>query len=193
MGPRSLTCIQAINNGIAATADTGTTGQTWNSVSGTWQAGPLFLGAAFEKHGKTPTTSVEEEGIRAVAEYSFGAFTLGALWDSLSDLGGVAGTDVDVMGIAGAFKLGNNLLKFHYLDRDKASNSATDNGATLMAVGVDHALSKTATLYAVYATVDNNAGSAITPHTAYTGHGENLGTVAGKSPNTLSVGMVLKF
>ncbi len=179
----------------AAASDTGTAGQTWNSLSLTWTSGPLFLGAAWEEHGKTTsaTATADESGIRLVGEYGFNDFTFGLFWESLSDLGGVSGTDADVLGIAAAFKFGNNTLKFHIFDRDKTDNATTANGSKMMSLGLDHALSKTTMFYVNYSSVDNDTAAVRAPQSSYAGHGENIGTTAGKKPVSYSAGMMVAF
>lgn len=194
-GGAKVSYLYSNNNDEAGSAasDTGIVGQTWNSLGLTWQGGPLFLGAAWEEHGKTATTTAEESGLRLVGEYGLGDLTLGLFWESLSDLGGVSGTDADVLGIAAAFKFANNTLKFHIFDRDKTDNATTANGSKMMSLGLDHALSKTTMFYVTYSTVDNDVGAARTPQSSYAGHGENIGTTAGKKPTSYSAGMIVNF
>jgi predicted porin len=176
------------NDGSEALANSS---QKDNSLGVNWSAGPLFLGAAWNEQGTGTTT--EESGIRLAGAYTFNNIMLGLLWESLSDMGGVSGTDRDAMGFVAAMTMGNNKFKFHYLDADKTDNAATPDGAKLWAIGVDHTFSKTAMVYLNYASVDNDTGAAVTTTSSNGGHGETLATTGGKSPTGISTGVILKF
>lgn len=100
---------------------------------------------------------------------------------------------------------GGNTLKAEYGVISDDSNSTvtgvvtaadggtagTKNNATFMAVGLDHAFSKTTSAYLVYASManDKNARYAL----GAVGPGTNLSPAAGKDPSSVQVGMVVKF
>ena len=129
-------------------------------------------------------------------------FTFGLFWETLSDIGGVANTDRDAMGLVASMKMGNNKFKFHWLDADKLDNVA-NSGGDMFAIGVDHMFSKTAMVYLNYAAVSNDSanGTGGVPifNTASSngGHGDNLAatTVGGtaKDASAFSAGYILKF
>ncbi len=169
----------------------GNTATKDNSLGVNWTAGPMFLGAAWNEQGTTTTN--DETGIRLAGSYDMDAFTIGLLWESLSDIGGASGTDRDTMGLFASMKMGNNKFKFHWIDADKTDNATTANGATLWALGVDHSFSKTAMVYVNYASVDNDTAAAFNTAGSNGGHGDNLAAATGKSPTVFSAGYILKF
>lgn len=200
-GGLNVNVLQSSNNGDETT----TSVQRVTSVGANWTAGPLFVGAAMEEHSFTPAgagTKDKETGTRLAATYTLGAFTIGASYDMFGDVGGVADVDNDVMGLYASFKMGNNLLKAHWLQSELDCPSTmvcTGTDSTLMAIGVNHNLSKTATAYINYATMDNDANIYVPLAGSYTGHGENLNPTGGataqvgKDPSAISVGFIFKF
>jgi predicted porin len=176
------------NNGADAA---GNTAQKDNSIGVNWSAGPLFLGAAWNERG-TAVVDQEESGLRFAGSYTFNDFMVGLLWESLSDVGGTSGADIDAMGLVAAMKMGNNKFKFHWLEADESDDGA-DDGGDLMAIGVDHTFSKTAMVYLNYAMVSNDANASIRPASGVGGHGDNLASVTGDDASAFSVGYILKF
>ena len=125
-----------------------------------WTGGPLTLGAAMLKQ-ENATPAPDTDGLRVAAKFDVGGgFTVAALWQNVSDIGGVSGTDRDAMGIGASFKAGNNVFKAQYYEVDKADNSATDNGADQISIGFDHLFSKTVKGYFTYAKLSNEATGA---------------------------------
>ncbi|MEW6330242.1 MAG: porin [Pseudomonadota bacterium] len=179
------------NNGAEAGA-TGNTALKDNSLGVNWSSGPLFLGAAWNERGTTNVNNNDESGIRLAGSYTMDAFTIGLLWESLSDIGGVNGADRDAMGLAASMKMGNNKFKFHWLDADKLDNAA-DTGGDMFAIGVDHTFSKTAMVYLNYASVSNDTNASFQTASGVAGHGDNLVVTNGRDANAFSAGYILKF
>lgn len=176
------------NNGDEATV----TSHKDNSLGLNWSAGPLFFGAAWNEQG-TASGNNEPTGIRLAGAYTMNDFTFGLFWETLSDIGGVANTDRDTMGLVASMKMGNNKFKFHWLDADKLDNAA-NTGGDMWAMGVDHTFSKTALVYLNYASVSNDSSAAFGPASSNGGHGDNLATTtAGKDNTAFSAGYILKF
>jgi predicted porin len=183
--------VNALHTSNAST-DVAGAGEKDNSVALTWSAGPLFLGAAWNEVGAAGSTD-DPTGMRLLGSYSFNDFVLGLFWESLSDIGGVSGADRDVTGVIASMKTGNNKLKFHWFDSDKLKTAATDDGGTLMALGVDHSFSKTTSAYVNYASVDNNTSGTFNTASGPAGHGDFLAAVAGKDAKVYSVGVIINF
>lgn len=157
-----------------------------------WTSGPMFLGLAYEKHGTT--TNKQETGMRLAGSYDIDALTIGLFYESLSDLEGTASSDGKTMGLMAAYKMGNNKIKFHTYKADELKNSPNTGGA-LMALGVDHSFSKTASMYVNYATGDNDTSASfvnVASNNGGHGNGVPLGA-ADKDPKGYSVGMIVKF
>jgi len=159
------------------------------SVGLTWSAGPLTVGAAYEKH--STATDDEETGVRVVGRFTFGPAAIGAFIEKLTDLSGVAGTDRQNIGLTGWYKFGNSTVRAQFFQADELDNAA-DTGGKLIALGFDHALSKTTTLYAIYAVADNDPASTFKVSGAGS-HGDSLAAVAGMEQTGMSAGLQVKF
>ncbi|MBI5116851.1 porin [Candidatus Poribacteria bacterium] len=157
-----------------------------------YSSGPMFVGLAYEKHGTT--TNKQETGMRLAGSYDIDALTIGLFYESLSDLEGTASSDGKTMGLMAAYKMGNNKIKFHTYKADELKN-APNTGGALMAIGVDHSFSKTASMYVNYATADNDTNASfvnVASNNGGHGNGVPLGA-ADKDPKGYSVGMIVKF
>lgn len=179
------------DNAAAGASEATPTVHKDNSLGVNWSAGPLFLGAAWDETGNTGSNN-DTTGIRLAGSYTFNDIVLGLLWESLSDIGGLSGTDRDAMGFFASMKMGNNKLKFHFLDADELDNLA-NTGGTMWAIGVDHSFSKTAMVYLNYASVDNDDLAAFGTASGNGGHGDNLPSALGKDATAFSAGYILKF
>lgn len=177
------------------------------SFNVTYSAGPLWVGFANEILGKAITataaciaaTSCESQsGSRIAGKYTAGDLTVGALWQSFNNVGGVKDVKNKAMGVSAAFKAGNNTFKVQYYTLPESVSSAKDGGK-LMALGADHAFSKNTTGYIAYASASNEtagmvpaAVSTVATNSTASGHGEGSVT-KGKDGTALSVGLVVNF
>lgn len=132
------------------------------------------------------------DGIRAAVKVNLGALDLAALWQTVSDIGGVSGADRDAYGVGVGFKMGNNYLKAQYYIADDLGNNA-DSGAAQLSVGWDYNFSKTTRIYAVYAQTENDDnvtsfGVGGNGHGATATPNQNGGTASG-----FSLGMIMDF
>jgi predicted porin len=127
------------------------------SVTAIYDQGPLFASVSWEQHngGVAGSTGSEDSDAWKVGlGYTFGNTTLNAIYESID-----AASDQntrDAWYISGVHKMGNITLKAAYGQADDSDRSwGDDDGAQFWAIGADYSLSKRTTLYAVYATVDN--------------------------------------
>jgi predicted porin len=81
-------------------------------------------------------------------------------------------------------------FKTHYYKADATASDAKD-GATMLATGVDYALSDTTTVYFAYAAVTNEDNADYT--SLNWGHEKLPAISAGKDPSGISIGAVYKF
>jgi predicted porin len=169
----------------------GNTANKDTSLGLNFSSGPLFVGAAWNEVANTGSNN-DTTGIRLAGAYTMNDFTLGLLWESLSDIGGTSGADRDAMGFVAAMKMGNNKFKFHWLDADELDNAA-NTGGDMWAIGVDHMFSKTALVYLNYASVGNDTASTFNTASGPGGHGDFLAASAGKDATAFSAGYILKF
>lgn len=166
------------------------------SLGARWTSGPILVGLAHETH--RTQTSEDETGLRLVGRYDFGMADVGLFFEQLKDLEGTAGSDLKTMGVAANLKMGNDKVKLHYYKIDDLDGAGGGNGTggSLLAVGFDHAFSKTATVYVNYAKADNdNNANFVNVASANGGHGNahSLPGTDGKSPSGFSAGMIVKF
>ena len=157
------------------------------SASAAYSAGPLYVALAREVHDIGTTN--DETGNRLGASYAFGDSKVLLFYQTNTDIGGVNKADFDVKGIGFSQKMANNTFKIQYYDRSEYDN-VKNTGATIIALGVDHAMSKNTTAYVTYAKTSNDTSAAF----AATGadHGD-VTSATGKDANGLSVGMIHNF
>jgi len=189
----------AVDFALQYLPDNGVKDGSANSFSLGFKQGPLSLAAAMSTVGKGflggPGTK-DATATRVTAGYKMGDMGFRAMWQTEADMGGVDGKDGDTMGVGAYFKSGMNKFKLQYTTRsnDVASGAAKDD-ATMIALGVDHKMSKDTTVYAVYAQMDNDDGANYL--LGGSGHDKNgrpqTAIAAGDDPSGFSIGMIHKF
>lgn len=182
----SVLAAYVTNTDTAAASDAST--KAW-SANAKYSAGPLMLGAAYEKHN-VANTGTDPSAWRLAGGYSFGDFKVVALWQNEKDLGTVSGKDQKTWGLGGAYKMGATTLKAQYYKADDVSNT-TNTGANMWALGADYALSKRTTTYVAYARTSNDGAAAYSAFGG--GHGDNPGIATGKDGSGVSLGMKHSF
>jgi predicted porin len=198
MGGVTVNALHTSNDG---TEGPGGTGNSVNSLSANWSAGPAFVGAAYQKRGYSKTLTVTQDhdsAWRLAGSYDFSGVVLGLIYQDLKDING-ADLSQKLKGLTASYKLANNLVKFHYLTVDDLSGSAcspcNSTGGKLWALGVDHSFSKSTLVYVNYANAKNDSNTkAYSVISGNAGQGENdLPTVNGKTVKGIAAGMVLNF
>jgi predicted porin len=186
---------------IAYGLEDGTEDATDMGARVTFKQGPLTVMGAYEVHGSGNfgTNTDDSTGSIIAASYSMGAMTVAGGYFSLSTIdggkNGSLGADVDATGytLAGAYGVGGNTFKLQYTMAEPDFTGAKDVASTLLALGVDHKLSKMTSVYFVYASIanDDNASACF----CSTGHASTVtaSPVNGDDPSGFSVGMVHKF
>lgn len=146
------------------------------------------------KDGKVTVTSL-------AGGYDFGVAKVRAQWVQSKADKAAAGAEVKqtVIAVGGQFKLSEDdsiSAQFAKAGDISVGTTAANTGATLLAVGFDHAMSKDTTVYVAYAKVSNKDNAQFSA-TGY-GHG-GVGApgvdASGKaaSPSALSVGLIRNF
>jgi predicted porin len=186
------------------------------SANATYENGPIFVGLGYERHNHSKLGTAanvnhpDEKAWRLAAGYNFGGFKVVGLYQRESSLcvGAISGcatngTDAKrtTWGLGGAYQLGANTIKLQYYKGGDVSNSGLANesqtGANMWALGVDHALSKRTTVYAVYARTNNDRYALYHPFGG--GHGDNPGSVTptttrdSQDPSGFSLGVIHSF
>jgi len=176
-----------------------------------WKTGNWSSSLAYETQGKgnnptltlpgvgTVTGTEDSTAIRFGVYWTPGAWKLTALYETVSDIGGLSGVDSDVYGLGAAYKMGKNVIKGQYY---LTSNEGDSSDASLIAIGWDYNFSKRTTGYIAYATTSNDEnvyydvdggghGGEISDD-AYTLAGLGA-TIRGKDPSAISLGMIHRF
>lgn len=158
----------------------------------------------------------EQKNTRLGVGYSFGDFKLGAAWERTrvdvsgaltanADFGTTTAqsTARDAWYLSAAYKLDAHTLKAAY-SRAGDLDGTSDTGAQQISAGVDHALSKRTTVYALVTQVRNDTkasyslgGGPASTSTFQSSGGSGLAVVnaaaPGQNPRAISVGMIHKF
>ena len=165
-------------------------------VAVNYTGGPLFVGGAYTTHGEGMNIGGESEtGIRLGASFGMGDLKIAGLFQTLTDIGGFEDLNTTVLGVGASFKLGAGTVKGQLYKADKYKDSSK-TGATMIALGYDHSLSKNTQVYAAFAVTNNDDEGGYSM--AGAGHGANPGVATdssgnSESPSGLSFGMITKF
>ena len=124
------------------------------------------------------------------ASYKFGDFKVVGTYTDYESLDFTKDNDPSVWTLGGAYTMGNNVIKLQYTDRDESDSNA-DDAADMWSIGIDHNMSKRTTVYAAYATTDNDDNSA---RKSWGGGHDGEGAAAqGEDADAFSVGIIHKF
>lgn len=169
--------------------------------------GPLYLSAAYEtaKHIGAPAADADLRSWKLGAGYSFGDFTVNAIYDNIKatlNSGTFLGTSATgatakraAWGLNGVYNMGNIALKAGYYQTSKLKTSVgtvPDSSAKMYEVGADYNLSKRTKAYLVYSKVNNdNNASYCAGGSVSAGFGSSgiSSTVCGDDPSILALGM----
>lgn len=178
------------------------------SLAGSYEKGPLFLGAAYELHDQyanTATAQTRDRAFKVGGAYTFGSTTVSAIAERLRYAGNLAATGLPKTFAAGAaqdatldtlwlgltHQIGASTLRLALgksrdlkLDR----GSAPDTGARYVALGYGYALSKRTEVYAMFTKIRNDAKS----HNDFALNSIE-GVANGASPQGVGLGMTHSF
>lgn len=181
----------------------GTKNMDATSVSADWSNKDIYVGLAYESHGKAwntgggaaPNDSTESM-VRLTGSWKIAAFRLTGSYQQASNLNGISGADRGGFSLGGAFKFGGkHVIKAQYAASDKTkglSSGAPDDASSTGAVAYDFLWSKRTTLYVAYATTTNKDGQ--NNMVTSGGHGGNgAKPITGEDPTSWSLGMIHKF
>jgi predicted porin len=162
-----------------------------NSAQLKYTLGTLLVGVGYDK--LLVSGADGDKWLNAGVKYGLPSGTdLIAFYQKHNNIGGGT-SDGKTWGLGVAQKIGaSNTVKAQYY-QFKVDN--VDCKPKMLAVGFDHAFSKTYTGYAAYAQAKNEtkAGCTTVASMAGGGHGDNPGTIAGENMSGFSVGAIMKF
>lgn len=171
------------------------------TLRGSYSGGPISAALSYQSIGvagvaagllqdaKLTVTSVS-------ATYDFGMGKAGVQYtgngaNSAANNGG-ASTTQNTITAGASFKLSDAGAVKAQITKTASSTSTAKDGATMIAVGYDHSMDKSTTVYAALAKVTNDTNASFSA--SGWGHGGVGGpAVADKDPSAVSVGVVYKF
>jgi hypothetical protein len=173
------------------------------SAMASYNKDAIFIGAAVENLAKGFAPIYDtmgdltgygecQMGMRVAGKYTADKFAVSAIFQSLSDMGGVAGLSATTMGAEVMMKMNEKYaFKGGYYMADP-NTDVNDNEYNLLALGVDHTYTKAVMFYLQYAMMMNGNNSMM--GIGGNGWGTSIhASAAGESPYGLSVGSVVKF
>jgi predicted porin len=166
-----------------------------SSASVSYDAKPVYFSAAYEIHKNGYTTwdsdGSENKGTKFGAGLTFGNTKISAVYEMIKDKKSNSDKTRNAWYIAASQTFGKETIKIAYANASDGDNPATKTGATWMAVGIDHALSKRATVYALYAQTKNETNATYGLGTS--GPGGSFTPNAGQDPSVVSFGINYVF
>jgi predicted porin len=159
------------------------------SIGIDYKQGPLNVMFAHEVHGMGKGND-DSSGDILAGSYGMDNMVFHAGYAQISDWGTGKGTDATAYTLAAAMKSGMNTFKLQYTSTEVDTGSTAES--TITAIGVDHKLAKNTTVYAVYATIANDAGMSAGFNSSG-GHDSTLAGVSGEDSSGFSLGMIHKF
>jgi predicted porin len=197
MGGLSATVAYVFDAGTCALPGAACTGDNSDASAWSFNAiynnGPLLVGLAYSDYDDSGANTVGSDNAsvwRLGGSYAMGDFKLAASYTDFESQNFVKNNDPDMWTLGGSYKMGNNTIKLQYSDLDE-SGSSTKDGADMWSLGLDHAMSKRTTVYAAYATTDNDTNSARTSWNG--GHDGEGVAAAGQDADAFSIGLIHKF
>jgi len=130
------------------------------SLSGTYDAGPLFASLAYEKHyniGTQPRVGDDRSSWKLGGGYKFGSTRLGLIYEKSSETDNKA-TDRSAWAANIAHEMGPITLMAAYYHMGDGKTTA-DTSAKAWALGANYALSKRSSVYARYMGIKNDTGA----------------------------------
>ncbi|WP_162083773.1 porin [Sulfuriferula nivalis] len=157
--------------GESATSGTASNGNAY-SLGAMYDAGPLYLTAAYEKHNLgsgasgslstgLATAGLERKAWKLGAAYSIMDFTLATMYEKTDDNLGAAGVSAyghNTWFLSGKYQMGAVALKAQYAKAGEIDNVA-NSGAKMYTVGADYGFSKRTTAYVLYTKISNDAAA----------------------------------
>lgn len=179
-----------LNASYTPANSTATTAESSKGVNASFGTKLFTVGAHYFNFGNT--TALPNHKVAAISgTVNIGPGSVGAAYVKSTDEGGVSGHDRKIWTLGGAFNLPVGTLKAQYTDAGKYDD-ASSTGAKQIALGYDYPIGKNATVYVVYARMNNDGAASFTP--ADWGHGKAAGPVAvGTKPTGFGVGFVYDF
>jgi predicted porin len=178
-------------------ASNGTSGNSnLTSASVAYDVKPVYVTVAYEIHKNGYITNWDSDaykntGLKVGAGIAFGKTKINTVYEKLDDDRPNSEKTRDAVYVSASQAFGKETIKIAYAVADDGDNPATKTGATMMAIGLDHAFSKSTTVYAVYAMTKNDDNA--TYGLGVGGPGGTFVPSAGNDPSVVSFGINYVF
>ena len=172
------------------------------SATGVYANGPLFASLSWEKAQDTAagnTASVAATGagndakaVKLGLGYTVAGVKLGFVYENTGVSSGLQGLGMDRTAylLNAGYTMGSNTLKASFAKANDG-DSAADTAAKQWTLGVEHAMSKRTSVYALYTKMDNSSGAAY--NIGGNGAGGAYNPAVGEDPRAISLGMKHNF
>ena len=127
------------------------------SLSGTYDAGPLYASLAYEKHNNLGGTTADRSSWKLGGGYKFGSTRLGLIYEKSNRTGNTE-TDRSAWAANLAHEMGPITLMAAYYHMGDGK-TVQDTSAKAWALGANYALSKRSSVYARYMGIKNDTGA----------------------------------
>ncbi|MBI5891571.1 MAG: porin [Nitrosomonadales bacterium] len=172
------------------------------TLRGSYSGGPVTAALSYQSIGVAgvAATMLKDAKLTVAsvsASYDFGMGKAGVQYTSnganAEANNGGSSTTQNTITAGASFKVSDEgVVKAQFTKTAKSSVANSNDGATMMAVGYDHSMDKSTTVYVAYAKVTNDDGASFSA--SGWGHsGVGAPSAAGKDPSAVSVGAVYKF
>ncbi len=148
----------------------GANATTHASIGGSYTAGPLVVGAAFESNGSSGTGKTASNLTAMSVTYDFGAVKLGMMAGSLRNDGNTDGINKSGYGLSAGVPVGAHAVTLSY-GVNTASGAARTSTSSAYNLLYSHFVSKTTNLYTFYTNQTQDSNAAL-----YTGGAANATT-----------------
>ncbi len=179
----------------AVDPEAGTTGSVDNSkknvtsVGLQYNVGALWFAAGYEAW-KGHSKIVDGNAMRLGVKYKMGKAQVGAIYENINS-STVNEWQRNAYGLNLKYKISKATdFRAQYLVAASAKNT-TNTGASKLGLGIHHKLNKKAEVFLEYAATTNQANAKF--QAVDGGHGDEVKTVLGGKPSSVSFGMVYKF
>lgn len=194
----------------------GATGHYY-SVGGIYANGPLFATLAYEDNRVTnnnnnptgtPPSNFSDfnfKNWRTGVGYNFSGLKIGLAYERIKGdgtvlAGSTSSVNRDAWYVPVSYQMGSNTFKLAYTKAGKSNQKSStgadlsgSDGASQWSLGVNHAMSKRTSVYALYSMVRNDSNGFYSLGGAGTGIQAVAPGSYGSSPRAVSVGMITSF
>jgi predicted porin len=129
------------------------------SVAGMYSNGPFYGSLAVEGISDDATGSEDETRAKLGLGYTINTIKLALIGAQATAIGGVDDSDSTTIKAYATFGFGNTALKLGYGQQAIEHATADDLDQTVITAGVDHSLSKSTKVYAIYDSYDDDSSA----------------------------------